>query len=735
MTPERHQRIREIFETAVTLEDEPCRLYLAITCGGDDAMRRELEALVCSHRRSGAFLDTPAVVLAQGDDADLMQPDLSGRRIGRYELQRIIARGGMGIVYEAMQDEPRRVVAIKVMRRGLGSRSTLRRFQEESQILARLRHPNIAQVFEAGTHHDASVRNGGEAIPFFAMEYIPEARTITAYAREQDLSIRDRLTLFAKVCDAVHHGHQKGVIHRDLKPANILVDSAGEPKVIDFGVARSTGLDVALTTQQTETGQLIGTMQYMSPEQCDGDPHDIDSRSDVYSLGVLLYELLSGQAAYETSQSSILLAARIIRETTPQPLSAIDRRLRGDVETIVAKAMEKDRQRRYQSAEALKNDIDRHLKGEPIEARRRSAWVGATRWMGRHPILTSAAGATLVALIILASALLAIDYGLRRPSRFEYSPKHDTAWLVSSLGKRLATLGGEGCPADSVKAMIVDRPERFGGGQVALFSVQSGQHSTGQQVWMCDPGNLESPIWATGDDPLATRPAIRLAAMADSSDRGYVVCDFLLADVFPQTPEVEIVMIHEQVSDSPNVIRVYDFGGNVLFEVWHFGHVASVRWWEQEGLLIAAGDRHGIPEILLRGLPYPTPWPKVVMALRPQLGRRFGWVNERDWPDDWRTDPNIMEVLVWYKTLWPKEMWKGFSPPTITTTDASAGREASVLLHFDSSKGYGFMLQTDPRGEHVEFHSNDEYRLQQRNSEVPEALPTLVEWPPPSDPN
>ncbi|MHC4775079.1 MAG: serine/threonine-protein kinase, partial [Planctomycetota bacterium] len=184
------------------------------------------------------------------------------KRIGHYHVKRIIGIGGMGTVYEAVQEHPRRAVALKVMKPGIASRSALRRFEDESQILARLRHPNIAQVYEAGTYDE-----GAGPVPYFAMEYIPDARPVTDYAQAKALSTRQRLELFAKVCDAIHHGHQKGIIHRDLKPGNILVDPNGEPKIIDFGVARTTDSDLAVTTLQTDVGQLIGTLQYMSPEQ------------------------------------------------------------------------------------------------------------------------------------------------------------------------------------------------------------------------------------------------------------------------------------------------------------------------------------------------------------------------------------------------------------------------------------------------------------------------------------
>ena len=239
-------------------------------------------------------------------------------KIGQFHIKGVLASGGMGVVYSAVQEHPRRTVAVKVMKHGIASRSAMRRFQYESQVLARLHHPGIAQVFEAGTHDD-----GAGAVPYFAMEYVPNAKAITHYAREKSLGTRDRLNLFASVCDAVHHGHQKGIIHRDLKPGNILVDPNGNVKIIDFGVARGTDSDLALTTLQTEVGQLIGTLQYMSPEQCEADPDAIDARSDVYALGVVLYELLTGQLPYTIQKEPVFRGTKVIREQPPTKPSTI----------------------------------------------------------------------------------------------------------------------------------------------------------------------------------------------------------------------------------------------------------------------------------------------------------------------------------------------------------------------------------------------------------------------------
>jgi non-specific serine/threonine protein kinase/serine/threonine-protein kinase len=329
-----------------------------------------------------------------------------GQRVGQYRLQQVIASGGMGTVYLAHQEHPRRAVAVKLMRHGVMSRSLLRRFEFEAQVLARLRHPNIAQVYEAGTHDDGS---GG--VPYFVMEYVPNAQALIEYAVHRRLSIRDRLELFGKVCDAVHHGHQKGVMHRDLKPPNILVDSNGEPKIIDFGVARATDSDMTATTVQTELGQLVGTLQYMSPEQCDADPHDLDTRSDVYALGVVLYELLTERLPYDVRRVAIHEAARVIRDETPARPSSISRVLRGDVETIALKALEKDRTRRYQSTRDLSEDIRRYLNDEPIQARPPSVAYQARKFARRH---RAACGALVsIAAVLIAATTISIVFLVR----------------------------------------------------------------------------------------------------------------------------------------------------------------------------------------------------------------------------------------------------------------------------------------------------------------------------------
>lgn len=328
------------------------------------------------------------------------------QRIGNFTIMRVLGQGGMGTVYEARQESPRRPVALKIIRAGFLSPQMLRRFGQESQVLGRLQHPGIAQVYEAGVFND----DHGNSLPFFAMEFI-KGVPLNSYADSRSLGSRARMELLARVCDAVYHAHQKGVIHRDLKPGNILVDESGQPKILDFGVARATDSDLQQTTLQTDIGQIIGTLPYMSPEQISGDPGELDTRSDVYALGVIAYELLAGRLPHNLQKKMIHEAARIIREEEPAKLSSINRTLKGDVETIVVKALEKNKARRYQSAESFASDIRRYLADEPIAARPASAWYQLAKFSRRNKALV---GGVVVAFLLLAAGLVGTSYGLRQ---------------------------------------------------------------------------------------------------------------------------------------------------------------------------------------------------------------------------------------------------------------------------------------------------------------------------------
>jgi serine/threonine protein kinase len=314
--------------------------------------------------------------------------------IGAYRIIGRIGRGAMGEVYEAEQAHPRRAVALKVILPHLINAAMLRRFKVESEVLGRLDHPGIAGIYEAGiTEHV-----GGAPLPYFAMELV-RGKPLTTFSDDQGLSAFARLELLAKVADAVHHAHQKFIIHRDLKPANILVGADGQPKVLDFGVARVTDADIQAVTIETDPGSIVGTLQYMSPEQAGGSSRDLDLRSDVYALGIIAYELLARRLPYLLKGNNLSEAVRVIQQVEPSRLRSINRSLPSDVETIVVKALEKDKDRRYESAAEFAADIRRFLRREPISARPPTVWYQVATFARRNRTLVAAIAATFAVLV------------------------------------------------------------------------------------------------------------------------------------------------------------------------------------------------------------------------------------------------------------------------------------------------------------------------------------------------
>jgi eukaryotic-like serine/threonine-protein kinase len=392
-------------------------------------------------------------------------------QIGRYRIVSLLGEGGMGVVYEAEQDQPRRMVALKVVREDFVTPELVRRFALESQVLGRLQHPGIAQIFDAGTFAEEHA-----TLPYFAMELV-KGQPLTEHAKAKSLDLRQRLALFARVCDAVQYAHQQGVIHRDLKPANILVDESGQPKVLDFGVARLTDADVQ-ATRQTSVGEVIGTLQYMSPEQANADATDIDARSDVYSLGVILYELISGRLPYDLSRKLIHEAARIIVLEEPERLSSVNRQLRGDVEVIVAKALEKEKERRYGSADAMASDVRRYLNDEPITARPSSAFYQLRKFARRNRALVTGLG--VAAAVLVVGTVVSVYQAIRATTAEQLAQERlEEAITLRALAERRQAVADSALLVVDSARQIADSARLAALGEQALATA-SAQRATAE---------------------------------------------------------------------------------------------------------------------------------------------------------------------------------------------------------------------------------------------------------------
>ena len=448
--------LEAIFSAALTQTNVAERsAYLDAACAEDRELRSRVDALILAHERAGSFLsaETSDVLPRsplEGTRGDELNGNVSmgdastdgpGSRVGRYKLLQRIGEGGFGVVYMAEQEEPvRRKVALKIIKLGMDTKQVIARFEAERQALAIMDHPNIAKVLDAGTTPD-SLGGVGGGRPYFVMELV-RGIALTEYCDQNQLSPRARLELFIPICNAVQHAHNKGIIHRDLKPSNVLVtlhDTVPVPKVIDFGIAKATNQRLTEKTLFTEFRQFIGTPEYMSPEQAEMSGLDVDTRSDIYSLGVLLYELLTGTTPFDSNvlrEAGYAEISRIIREEEPPTPStrlsllgdglanvarhrrvepgALSGILRGDLDWIVMRALEKDRTRRYETANALACDVRRHLRSEPVNAGPPSVGYKLVKFVRRNRTMVSAA--ILVAAAVLVGLALA-TFGLVQASR------------------------------------------------------------------------------------------------------------------------------------------------------------------------------------------------------------------------------------------------------------------------------------------------------------------------------
>ena len=443
-TDERYDRLRELFDRAHPLPPDEREAFLHRECDDDELVAEVLTLLEADDHGGGLLAGPGAGPL--GDTGAL-----AGTTVGGFRVEELIATGGMGAVYLARQDHPDRQVALKVIRPHALSTQLLRRFELEAEVLGRLDHPGIAQVYAAST---ADTEHG--QLPFFAMELV-HGKPLTRFATEHELSTRERVELLTKVCDAVHHAHLNGIIHRDLKPANILVRDDGQPKVLDFGVARVTDADLQATTLLTDSGLIVGTLSYMSPEQVRGRHDELDIRADIYALGAVGYELLTGQLPLALAGKTVTEAALMIENQAPQSMSEACGPVARDLETIIATCLDKDKERRYSSSAEMAADLRRFLTDQPIQARPPSLTYQMAKFARRNRALVAGATMALTALVVgLAVSLAGWNAAARARTRAETE-----AAKATLLNSYLTDMLAAPTPwADGREVKVVDLLER-----------------------------------------------------------------------------------------------------------------------------------------------------------------------------------------------------------------------------------------------------------------------------------
>jgi serine/threonine-protein kinase len=563
--PERAGLIAELVKAAAECEPQARQAFLDKECRSDPGLRAEVESLLEHQAQVSRFIETPALHLAAETLVHAGTFD-AGENISHYEIVSLIGRGGMGEVYLAQDQRLRRRVALKLVRRGMDTEAIMRRFQHEQQLLAGLNHPNIAQLYDSGITSDG--------IPFFAMEYVDGTR-VDDYCREKQLPIEVRLELFEKVCGAVHYAHQHLVVHRDIKPSNILVAGDGEPKLLDFGIAKLLDTVTNAAPEQTVTLQNVMTPEYASPEHVRGDA--ITTASDVYSLGVLLYELLTDSKPYKIESRTPAEIARIITEREPErPSTAVTKSknnppsptrnpksLRGDLDNIVLMAMRKEPGRRYSSVAQFSGDIRRHLDGLPVLARKDTVGYRSSKFIRRHRVGVAAGAMVIMAVFIgLTVSIQQMRVARREKGRaeavsrflqttlFSSSPnspirRHKTDAslkdVLDEASKRL--VAGELTSQPEVRAELqriigetyislgrLDEAERI---FTAAFNDQTALHGNADLETL-KTGLLVSEVWTEKGDYAKAESFYgqNFAALRAYHDRGVLSADYLISALY-----------------------------------------------------------------------------------------------------------------------------------------------------------------------------------------------------------
>lgn len=506
--------ISDLLDAAISLPVGDREAFLDRHCRDREEVRDEVESLL-------SYLPDPDFPEDDGEDETARAERRIGQEFGGFRLVELIAIGGMGAVYRAEQESPRRAVAIKLMRGDMLGADSWRRLRREANALARLDHPAIARIHSAGLHRDPT-----GPTPYLAMELVEGARPITEWWRSTPRPLRDRLDRFATVCEAIHHGHIKGVLHRDVKPTNLLVDRDDRPKVIDFGVAHVLE-DEGHGTAAASRGRIVGTVEYMSPERIEGRG-EVDVRSDVYGLGVVLYELLTGRMAFASPSGSLAATAVAISRGDPPPPSTVDRRCRGDLDTIVAKAMAPDPDDRYDSASALAADLRSHLADEPIRARGIGRVAAARKFLRRHRVPVAAAAVVFTALLAGLASSLAAQRETERQLYLSMLSQADLMTMRGDIsgGRRILTMIPPGrrreWPVQVLARSCDDSIESAGFGEWNLFR---GRMNVDRSQLLASGWGERPELLVLNTSPAGVERRIPLPSLGMGSDWGIPLPD------------------------------------------------------------------------------------------------------------------------------------------------------------------------------------------------------------------
>ncbi len=618
-------------------------------------------------------------------------------KIGVYRIHRLIAVGGMAEVYEAIGTSGEHV-ALKVVRQFAHGSPIVRRLQREADLLQLLDHPCIARVHEAG---DAQIDGQGQVVPFIAMDLVQQSKPIDTYVKDTECSVRDRIHLMYRVSDAIHHAHRRGVIHRDLKPGNILVSHSGDPVIVDFGIgANASNADATMNTIQTLPGQLLGTLQYMSPEQVSGEPASVDLRTDIYSLGLILYKLVTGVTPYSTAGTPLVIATQIVRSAQiPQPKTN-GRRVDRDLEAILVKCLAKSASLRYQTAEELRVDLGRWLKGRRVSARSSRRWIGFTQWLGRHPIAATTSACAAMVLVSVGTAVVAVQVVNSYPHSL-YVNRSSTSAQIRSLSGRvlfewtgLASMGGNNKTAVMVRASDGVSSERF-----VVLCMGGGSIRDSSNLRIVSFQNPSVDLWTgPGTTSIEEFPDYLEREISEETGLPDKRVEFFgrklaVADVFPEIPGEELITIEPNRRHFPTAIRVYSLAPllsgeapQVLYECWHPGHLGSVYWHEESRSLVAVGKNNRLDYSKVSEAHENWRHPAVIFAVQPAIDQIEGNLERPRWITEYGS--GAPRGPIWYEVLTPTkqgQLWE-FSGIFENLTDQVDGQTLVAKMKYTGSE-------------------------------------------------